>query len=239
MGVNIKIYGGFMKEKKLFSGELALCLGIIFNSFATTLMVESGFGISSISSVPYTLSLIFNKITFGVWNYSFQCFVVFVLVLATRKLKKAYIVSFFLSIIFGHLIDFFNMFIPKLPNNLFLNTIYFIISFFILSVGICFLLRCTMPVLPIDAFTRDIPLHFNISYKVVKTSFDLISLTVTVILSVVVLKGFKGIGIGTVICAFITGKVVTHIVSFIDERYYFKPTIFKGNKEVVKEDVTS
>ena len=63
-----------MKEKKLFLGELALMIGLIFNSLATTLMVKSGFGISSISSVPYTLSLIFDEITYGSWNYIFQCF---------------------------------------------------------------------------------------------------------------------------------------------------------------------
>ena len=37
-----------MKEKKLFVGELALFMGLIINSFANTLMVKSGFGISSI-----------------------------------------------------------------------------------------------------------------------------------------------------------------------------------------------
>ncbi|MDO4535820.1 MAG: DUF6198 family protein [Clostridium perfringens] len=226
-----------MKEKRLFSGELALCLGLIFNGFATTLMVESGFGIASISSVPYTLSLVFNKITFGVWNYSFQCFIVFLLVLVTRRFKKQYIVSFFLAVIFGYFIDFFNIFVPKLPNNIFLNTIYFIVSFFILSLGICLLLRCTMPILPIDTFTREVPIHFNSTYKIVKTRFDLISLAITVILSLVFLKEFKGIGIGTVICALTTGKVVTYIVSFIDKRYYFKGIIFRNNKDEIKTEV--
>ena len=228
-----------MKEKKVFSGELALCLGLIFNSFATTLMVESGFGIAAIASVPYTLSLVFDKITFGVWNYSFQTFIVFLLVVITRKFKKQYIVSFFLAVIFGYLIDFFNLFIPKLPNNIFLNTIYFLCAFFVLVAGICLLLRCTMPVLPIDSFTRDVPIHFNSSYKVVKTTFDLVALTVTVILSLGFLRAFKGIGIGTVICALTTGKIVTYIVSFIDKKYCFKSTLFKKNGDKVEENLIS
>lgn len=223
----------------MFSGELALCLGLIFNSFATTLMVESGFGIASISSVPYTLSLVFNKITFGIWNYSFQCFIIFLLVLITKKFKKQYIISFFLAVVFGYLIDFFNIFVPKLPNNIFFNTIYFVISFFILSLGICFLLRCTMPILPIDTFTREIPVHFNSSYKVIKTRFDLISLAITIILSIVFLKEFKGIGLGTLLCALTTGKVVSYIVSFIDKKYYFKATLFKNNKDKIEENVLS
>lgn len=86
-----------MKEKKLFVGELALFMGLIINSFANTLMVKSGFGISSISSVPYTLSLVFDNITYGSWNYIFQCVLILILVLITKKFKVGYIVSFFLQ----------------------------------------------------------------------------------------------------------------------------------------------
>ena len=45
-----------MRDKKVFLGEIALILGLICNSLASTLMVKSGFGISAISSVPYTIS---------------------------------------------------------------------------------------------------------------------------------------------------------------------------------------
>ena len=81
-----------MKEKKLVIGELALIIGLVFNSFANTLMVKSGFGISSISSVPYTLSLVFDKITYGSWNYIFQCTLILILVLIKKKFKIGYIV---------------------------------------------------------------------------------------------------------------------------------------------------
>lgn len=222
-----------MKEKKLFVGELALFMGLIINSFANTLMVKSGFGISSISSVPYTLSLVFDNITYGSWNYIFQCVLILILVLITKKFKVGYIVSFFLAIVFGNMIDFCNIFImQKLPNNI----IYFLISFSMLSVGMSLLLKCKTPVLPIDTFTRDLTEEFNINYKKVKTVFDLSCLATTIVLSVVFLKGFEGIGIGTVICALITGKVVSFVNSFVDEHFYFKPMLSKKSKKEINED---
>ena len=226
-----------MKNKKLFIGELALLMGLIINSFANTLMVKSGFGISSISSVPYTLSLVFDKITYGSWNYIFQCALIFILVLITKKFKVGYIVSFFLAIVFGNMIDFCNIFImQKLPNNIIYNIIYFLISFSMLSVGMSLLLKCKTPVLPIDTFTRDLTEEFNINYKKVKTVFDLSCLATTIVLSVVFLKGFEGIGIGTVICALITGKVVSFVNSFVDEHFYFKPMLSKKSKKEINED---
>ena len=226
-----------MKNKKLFIGELALLMGLIINSFANTLMVKSGFGISSISSVPYTLSLVFDKITYGSWNYIFQCALIFILVLITKKFKVGYIVSFFLAIVFGNMIDFCNIFImQKLPNNIIYNIIYFLISFSMLSVGMSLLLKCKTPVLPIDTFTRDLTEEFDINYKKVKTVFDLSCLATTIIFSVVFLKGFEGIGIGTVICALITGKVVSFVNSFVDEHFYFKPMLSKKSKKEINED---
>lgn len=226
-----------MKEKKLFVGELALFMGLIINSFANTLMVKSGFGISSISSVPYTLSLVFDNITYGSWNYIFQCVLILILVLITKKFKVGYIVSFFLAIVFGNMIDFCNIFImQKLLNNIIYNIIYFLISFSMLSVGMSLLLKCKTPVLPIDTFTRDLTEEFNINYKKVKTVFDLSCLATTIVLSVVFLKGFEGIGIGTVICALITGKVVSFVNSFVDEHFYFKPMLSKKSKKEINED---
>lgn len=229
-----------MKDKKCITGEIALLLGLVFNSFASTLMIKSQFGVSSITSVPYSLSLAFNKLTYGTWNYIFQCTLIAILVIATRKFKIGYIISFFLAVVFGNLIDFFNSTIMQmLPNNYLLNTIYFIVSFITISVGMSLLLNCKTPVLPIDTFTRDFPIHFNIPYKRSKTIFDLSCLAATIVISLIFLKKLVGIGVGTVVCAFITGKTVSYINSFIDKRFYFEPAFTRLKNRKNDEDKVS
>lgn len=227
-----------MKEKKCFIGELALLLGLVFNSFASTLMVKSHFGVSSITSVPYALSLAFDKLTYGTWNYIFQCTLILILVIATRKFKIGYIVSFLLAIVFGYLIDFFNVnIIAILPNGIIFNTIYFLSSFGIISLGMSLLLNCNTPVLPVDTFTRDFPAHFNIPYKRSKTIFDLSCLAVTIVISLIFLRRLVGIGVGTVVCAFITGKVVSSINSFITERFYFRSIFDKQEEKEINDEI--
>ena len=44
-----------MTKQQILPGELALALVLIINSFGVELMTKSGFGISSISSVPYVI----------------------------------------------------------------------------------------------------------------------------------------------------------------------------------------
>lgn len=55
-----------MKDKRLIlRGEAALILAIIINSMGVLLMLQSGSGISVISSVPYAFSEVFPRLSLG------------------------------------------------------------------------------------------------------------------------------------------------------------------------------
>ena len=53
----------------IISGELALILVVIMNSFGVVLMLYSGSGISAISSVPYAFSEVIKNISLGTFTY--------------------------------------------------------------------------------------------------------------------------------------------------------------------------
>ncbi len=62
-----------MKNGRLIlRGEAALLLAIMINSIGVLLMLQSGSGISAISSVPYAFSEVFPKLTLGTLIYIFQ-----------------------------------------------------------------------------------------------------------------------------------------------------------------------
>ncbi len=60
------------QKKKILRGEVALVLAVIINSLGVLLMLQSGSGISAISSVPYAFQQVFPKLTLGTWTYLFQ-----------------------------------------------------------------------------------------------------------------------------------------------------------------------
>ena len=60
------------EELPILSGELALAINIIINSFAVVLMLYSGAGISAISSVPFAFSEVLPHLSLGTWTYLFQ-----------------------------------------------------------------------------------------------------------------------------------------------------------------------
>lgn len=211
--------------KKLFPGELALLLGLIINSISVTLFAKSKAGMSTIALASYVLNLVFSFFSFGTWNYIVQCTMIIFLVILTKQIKKGYVISFFLAILYGSLIDLFNIIISTLPDTLPLYFLYYCVGFCGMALGTCLLFRCCMPVLPFDTFTRDISLKFNISYKKIRTGFDISSLVLSSALCLIFIGSIKGVGIGTVINALMMGMAVSAVSNIFNKKFYFKPVL--------------
>ena len=195
----------FMEEvfiKKRFSGELALILGIVINSFSVALFLKSNAGMSTISLTSYILNLVFPVLTIGTWNYLIQWIMIGALILILRKVKVGYLLSFVLAIIFGTLLDFFHVCLQGLPDGIGFRIFYFIFAFSMCAIGTTFLIRCKIPVLPSDTFMRDVSNYFHTTIKMVKTPFDVFCLILSAVLGFLYTGEFPGIGIGTVINAF-------------------------------------
>ena len=119
-----------MNTKKFhLAGETALLLVLLINSLAVDLMSKSGFGISTISSVPLIFSTAFPFLTFGTWNYIFQTLLVITLMILKRSFCPGYLFSFVVGIGFGKMLDVHNAWLQTLPNALPLNVFYFITGF--------------------------------------------------------------------------------------------------------------
>lgn len=176
-------------------------------------------GISTISSAPLVFSNIaFPVFSFGTWNYIFQT----LLVITSMILKRSFCPTILLRSRdrFGKMIDVHNAWIQALPNSLPLHTIYFPAGFLLVCFGICLANNCMLQSSRQISSSRSVR-YCKKNYKIVKTTFDLTCLTTTVVLSLAILHGFYGIGIGTVFCAFLTGKTVSAIQSFLGKHVEF------------------
>ena len=208
-------------QKFHLPGEIALLFVLLINSLAVDLMSKSGFGISTISSVPLIFNKAFPTLSFGTWNYIFQTLLVIILMILKHSFCPSYIFSFIVGIGFGKMLDIHDLWVHTLPDTLPLNTIYFTLGFILMCFGICLANNCMLPIIPTDIFPRDLSEILTQKYKIIKTSFDLCCLTTTVVLSLMILHRFYGIGIGTVFCAFLTGKGVSIIQKFMHKHVEF------------------
>lgn len=206
-------------EKTVWKGGIMLVLAIGINSFGVVLMLYSGSGISAISSVPFAFSEVFPALSLGTWTYLFQGLLVLSLMLLRRRFVPSYLFSFVAGFVFGELLDVHELWIDLLPDTLFWRIIYFMISYFLISVGIALSNRCGLPIVPTDLFPRELSQITGIGYPKIKISFDVICLAVTAVMTGIFLGHLDGLGIGTLLAAFTMGKAVGLIGSWLDRRF--------------------
>lgn len=205
----------------IFRGELALALAVIINSFGVVLMLYSGAGISAISSVPYAFSKVIPKVSLGTWTYIFQGLLVLSLMILRKKFVSQYLFSFVVGFIFSELLDVHKMWIDVLPTDLGWCVLYFVVSYFLLCIGIALSNRCKLPIIPTDLFPRELSEIINVLYSKVKIIFDVTCLAVTAGMTLIFLGRLDGLGIGTVLAAFTMGKTVGIIGNMMDKKFRF------------------
>ena len=206
-------------EKKVLASELALVMGVLCNAIAVSLMIKSELGVSTISSVPGVLNEMCAHVTIG--SRDFQVALVVVMALITRKFL-GYVFSIALALLFGYLLDFFELLFSDIVANIPLRIIFFFTGFFMLSVGISLMLNCRLPALPFDLFVREMAEHFGLTVKQMKTGFDVVCVGLSVVFSLLFLEGIAGVGLGTVFAMLFTGTVTQHFVNRLNDRFVFR-----------------
>lgn len=209
------------RHRPVWRGELALLAAVIINSFAVVLMLYSGAGISAISSVPYAFSDVFPQLSLGTWTYLFQGLLILSLMILRKRFVLEYLFSFVVGFVFSELMDLHEFWISVLPTGLGWQIFYFLLSYFLIAVGIALSNRCDLPIIPTDLFPRELSDILEIGYPKVKIAFDVICLAVTAGLTFFYLGHLDGLGMGTILAAFTTGKAVGLVGEYLDKRVRF------------------
>ena len=209
------------KKQRRVRGELALVIAVVVNSFGVVLMLYSGAGISSISSVPFAFSEVLPALTLGTWTYLFQAALVFSLMMMRRRFVLSYLLSFAVGFAFGEMLDVHELWINILPTGPAWCVLYFIVGYLLISLGISLSNRCGLPIVPTDLFPRELERITGISYPRIKIAFDAICLAVTLGMTFFFLGHIEGIGIGTVLAALTMGKTIGVIGEWLDRHVVF------------------
>ena len=218
------------KNKKVLRGEAALGLVVLINSLGVRLMLQSGSGISAISSVPYAFHQVFPKLTLGTWTYLFQGLLIGVLMIMRKKFVPSYLFSFVVGFAFGEMMDVHELWITQLPLNIPLRILYFVLSYVILCFGIALSNRCKLPIIPTDLFPRELSDITKVQYSRIKIGFDVTCLVITACMTFFCLGHIMGLGIGTVAAAFTMGKGIAMIGNWMDRYVTFVSVLDKGDK---------
>lgn len=188
-------------------------IGLNLIAFAVILNIRFNLGVAAFSSVMYSISEIYH-ISLG--TASIICYLIFVVIqcILSKKITLTYILEIPLSFIFGWLTDLYDFIIPSPQFNIHTRIILFIITMFITALGVYLSVKSDLVLTPTDGIVKTISEVFDFPFSIVKNTFDISLVIITIILCLFNHAPFYGIGIGTILTALFIGRIIN-----IYERY--------------------
>ena len=194
-------------------------------AIGTALTAYGGFGISMVVAPAYVLHLKLSQVlpwfSFGMAGYTLQAVVLVVLMLLMGKVKLSYFLSFVTAVCYGFALDGAMRIVGLLPENLILQVVLYVVGTLLCCGGLAFLFSTYLPPETYELFVKELSHKLKKPVHRVKTIYDCCSLVLAIGLSLLFFGTLRGIGIGTVICAFLYGPLIRLFQKLYSRRLQF------------------
>ena len=215
-------------KKRVFYTEVSYVLGLIIMAFGAAFAEIADFGMSMIVAPAYILHLKFVEIlpwfSFGVAEYCMQGLIVLLTVIMVRRFKISYLFSFITALLYGTILDRAIYVVSFCQSdNLWIRMVWFIIGTILCSVAVALFFHTYISPEAYELIVKEISSKYSININKVKTLYDCSSAFFAVMLSFCFFGFgvFRGVGIGTIICALINGSLIGKISAFLERRFEF------------------
>lgn len=201
-------------------------VAIIIQSSGIALVVKSLLGTSPISSFPYVLSLT-TGYTLGMLTFIVNMVMVAgQIALLRRDFDKIQLLQVPMTMIFAYSIDIFmDMYAWVQPESYVFKLIPLLIGTAGVSLGVALQGIANVLMLPGEGIVYAVSRRFEIDFAKVKTSNDVLLVTLAAIVSFASMGCIEGIREGTLISALLTGVIAKFFIrhlSIVDERGHLK-----------------
>ncbi len=213
-----------MRKIKIYS-EIIYIIALFGLTLAVAILAAADFGVSMIVAPAYIMSLKFPIFTFGQWDYIIQGILFIAFCIAMKKFKIAYLVSFITCVIYGTILDMWRAVIPALnpeitppgSMNFWVRIVLFIVGELLTSFMVMLFFKSYIYPQVCDLFVKGIVQRYNLNQVRFKRIYDISCLALAIVLSLVLFKGFVGIGWGTVVIALATGVIMGYFGKIYDK----------------------
>lgn len=216
-------------KKRVFYTEISYILGLVIMAFAAAFTEKANFGMSMVVAPAYILHLKVSEFlpwfTFGVAEYVFQGLLIIITVLIMQKFKISYLFSFVTAVIYGTLLDGAMALISTFPENTFaIRILWYVLGTVLCSFAVSLFFHTYLSPEAYELIVKEIAQKSGFNINKVKTSYDCISVVLGIIMSFAFFGFgvFKGVGVGTILCALINGFLIGRFSKLLEKHFDFK-----------------
>ena len=206
-----------MSKTELFKRYLLFIISLFCTAMGVSLAVKGGLGTSPISSVAYTLSLN-TPISLGYLLFIWNMILLAAQIIILRKdFSKIQLMQIPLSLIFGWFTDFSQYIISanSIPNHYTARLILTVIGMAVVALGVTLSVIANVVLNSGEGFVKALSDKLHLKFGNVKIAFDISSVIMAVVISLLLSHTVQGVREGTLIAAIFTGIIVKFLMKTI------------------------
>lgn len=209
------------KVKNLVNRYSLFLIGLFITSLGVAFSTIAGLGTSPVSSVPYSISIVSDRLSFGGWLNLFSLIQITIQVILLGKKCNPFEIGIqtVLAFLYGYMTNFSCFLISGIRvTNYMQQMFYMILSCFIVAFGIWIQLKGNVAMLPGEAMNRAIASVSHKKYENIKIILDVVYILVSVIISLACTGKVQGVREGSVIAALSIGLIIKwyhHLEKFL------------------------
>ena len=200
-----------MKHDHICRRILVFAVGLLVISLSIGYITKASLGTPPISSIPYSLSLIFPSLSLGNFTIIYSLLLVFLqLVILGKQADKVSLgLQVVISFVFGYFIDFGMMLLGDFSPEIYWERIVCVlIGCFGLAFGVYLQIVADFTMVPGDGFAYALSVRIKRKpYRVVRVCSDVSMIVIAAIIGYIGMGTTGGVREGTVICALLIGTI--------------------------------
>lgn len=200
-----------MKHDHICRRILVFAVGLLVISLSIGFITKASLGTPPISSIPYSLSLIFPSLSLGNFTIVYSLLLVFLqLVILGKQADKVSLgLQVVISFVFGYFIDFGMMLLGDFSPEIYWERIVCVlIGCFGLAFGVYLQIVADFTMVPGDGFAYALSVRIKKKpYRVVRVCSDVSMIVIAAIIGYIGMGTTGGVREGTVICALLIGTI--------------------------------
>ena len=200
-----------MKHDRICRRILVFAVGLLVISLSIGFITKASLGTPPISSIPYSLSLIFPSLSLGNFTIIYSLLLVFLqLVILGKQADKVSLgLQVVISFVFGYFIDFGMMLLGDFSPEIYWERIVCVlIGCFGLAFGVYLQIVADFTMVPGDGFAYALSVRIKRKpYRVVRVCSDVSMIVIAAIIGYIGMGTTGGVREGTVICALLIGTI--------------------------------
>lgn len=196
-------------------------IGLFIMTIGIAVSVKSDLGVSPVSSIPYTLTVVWG-VEMGLATFLFHIVLVLIQILLLRKeFKPKNFIQLAIGVIFGLFTTFCNYLVLELlppVENMAVRIILLVVSIVVVAAGLFLYVPADIMPLAGEGTILAISQKTRFKFSHVKIGFDVVLSLISLGVCLAVIGELGSVGIGTIVSAVFTGIVLGVITKLFGEK---------------------